>query len=90
MSVRRPRQFVTLVVVLALVGLVGLVALARLTVTTGVVLVVVATLVAAEATAPTYVRPLWRRRLRLALLAALMAFTVAVGQRALALWPQGL
>jgi hypothetical protein len=87
MAVRRPQQFLAGSLVLSLVGVCALVLTDSLSLATVVVCVVVATLVATEATAPGYVRPPWRRRLRLALLVALLAFGVVVGERAIALWP---
>lgn len=90
MAVRRPQQFVAGTLVLSLTGVLALVATESLSPVTLVVAVVVAALVATEATAPGYVRPQWRRRLRIGLLFALLAFAVVVGERAIALWPTSL
>lgn len=87
MTVRRPQQFVSLYLVLSLLGIAGLAVAGSLSIVTVVVGVVIAGLVAAEATAPVHVRPQWRRRLRVVMWAAVVVFALVVGQRALTLWP---
>lgn len=79
MATHAQRRTLRLLVGWLLVSLAGLAAVGALTVSHWVVVSVLGALVVVQWTAPLSVVPPWRRRLRVPLVVALLAFLAAVG-----------